>query len=115
MLACLVNPDIFTRLFLDNVAPANQTNWLLQLVSEESFCLNSAAACKVINQPMIENVKKLYLINAMNFSKKQTYESIDKLFDKHILNTKNVKLEEILPSIAEFDRETGVFTIKPVY
>jgi hypothetical protein len=114
MLAIVVNPELFTKFYLENLLPDHQADHLLQFLTEESFAVNSAAQSYPVESPMIEGVKKLFLINAMNVQKKQTFESIGKLFDRTILS-KKVKIELLLPTVTEFDRDTGIYTVKPEY
>ena len=92
MLATVVNPELFTKFYLENLLPDHQVDHLLQVLTEESFSINAAADSYKIASPLVEGVKKLYLINAMNIHRKQTYESIEKLFDRTILNNQKVKL-----------------------
>ena len=104
MLACTVNPELFIKFYLENLLPHHQVDHLVQLLLEESYAVDSASCCKQAASPMIAGVKKLYLINALNFQRKQTYDSIEKLFDKGIFNMSRVKLEEALSAVADFDR-----------
>lgn len=114
MLAIVVEPDLFVKFYMENLLPEHQTEHMLQLLTEESFAVNAASESLNGSAPEIENVKKLYLINAMNVQRRQTFESIEKLFENTVLG-KNVKLEQVLPTVADFDRDTGIYTVKPEY
>jgi hypothetical protein len=73
-----------------------------------------AEAGEVGSNPLLFESKKNYIINAFEKKKKMPVQIIKEVFEKVIFNS-FVKLEEALAEVADYDKESGLYSLKKEY